>query len=812
MTQLNRPADLRVEQLEDRHVPAGSVIPAGEFNWTQYSPTGELAQLVWEGQTLVYRTRAASQWNETAVATAGTFTQSQYDSRDQVQKASQSAQLVFTADGTPHVLYLESVWNGQATGYQTVVRHYARTGGGWQLVESVSAPWLSTWGPSNLIAEAGPNNSIHMLFAETYAAATGVGNPGTGILWYATNKNGSWAFDRVADTADLKQEIWFTGGRWAPRYLSLAVDSRDNAHVTYTPQFYIAGAFSQVYSELRYATNAGGSWRSEVVLAPTDGTGDAGLGASVAISPSGQVAIASYYVERYPTGSPEWSKLVYSTRNSNGTWSHQDVVTTPDGYVAGDGARFTGFAPQLYFDSAGRANVVFSDEASEHLPVTYANEVSGQIRLATLSGGRWQVQTVYRQTNPLVNQLFYPVAAERNGQTVFAGLNAVSSLDGNKNPTGMNFGLVEVGTPAGPASPPTNGSAAPSGGTSDPTPPRVPANGPGTSGAPAGSTGPSTPAAVAVATDNTPGAATTVAVFRSDGSPDFTITPFGDNYTNGARVARGDINGDGVPDIIVGSGGGIQARIRIWDGATRQMIFDTTPFDNFYGAVEVATGDFDRDGRADLVLAPGEGGGPRIQVWAGGSLTKMMPDFFGLPYPDFRGGIRVAAGDIDRDGVADLVVAPGGGGGPRLTVYNGATLPGGQPKTLVNDFFVFDESFRAGVFLAVGDVNGDGYADVVAGAGAGGAPRVRVLSGAALAAGRADVDLADFFAADPNQRAGARVSVTRLDSDARADLSVGTAWAGVSEFYGADIQLDPDPTAARVFSAFGNFGDAVFVG
>ncbi len=803
----HRPADLRVELLEDRLTPAGSIVPAGEFNWTQYSPTGELAQLVWEGQTLVYRTRAANQWFDTPVATAGTFTQGSYDTRDQVQKATQSAQLVFTADGTPHVLYLDPVWNGAAQGYQTVVRHFARTASGWQHVESIAAPWLSTWGPSNLIAEAGANNSLHLLFAETYNPATGVGNPGSGILWYATNKGGSWAFDRVSDTADLKQEIWFTGGRWAPRYLSLAVDSRNAAHVTYTPQFYIAGAFSTVYSELRYASNSSGSWKSEVVQAPTDGTGDAGLGASVAVSPSGQVAIAHYYVERYPTGSPEWSKLVYSTRNANGTWTHQNVATTPDGYVAGDGAKFTGFAPSLYFDSAGRANIVFSDEAGEHLPVSYANEVAGQIRLATLSGGRWQLQTVYRQSNPLAQQLLFPVAAERNGQTVFAGLRADVTLDGNKNPVRADYTLVELNTPAGAAGPPAT--AAPAPGPSSPGGgPLVPANGPGT---PANAA-PSTPAAFAAATGATPGAATTVIVYRSDATVDFTITPFGADYAGGARVARGDVTGDGVPDVVVGSGGGIQARVRIWDGATRQLIFETTPFENFTGSVEVATADFDRDGKADVVVAPGEGGGPRLQVWAGGSLQKMVPDFFGLPYPEFRGGVRVAAGDINRDGVADLVVAPGSGGGPRLTIYDGATMAGGKPRQIVNDFFVFDESVRTGVYLAVGDVDGDGYADVVAGAGAGGAPRVRVVSGAALAAGRSDVPLADFFAGDPNQRAGARVSTAKLDGDDRADILAGTAFSDVNLIYGESVRLDPDPTPGGVVRVFNGFADAVFVG
>src|SRR5438128_7428028 len=90
---------LQVEQLEDRLNPAGSIIPAGEFNWTQYSPTGELGQLLWNGGNLVYQSRIAGTWSATTIAATGTFTAAQYSSSDAVEKASQTAQLVFTSDG-----------------------------------------------------------------------------------------------------------------------------------------------------------------------------------------------------------------------------------------------------------------------------------------------------------------------------------------------------------------------------------------------------------------------------------------------------------------------------------------------------------------------------------------------------------------------------------------------------------------------------------------------------------------------------------------------------------------------------------------
>lgn len=807
MTRDRRGPGLRVEMLEDRLQPAGSVIPAGEFDWTQYGPTGELGQLVWQGQDLVYRSRAAGGWQANTVATAPGFTRGQYDNRDQVARATQSAQLVFTTDGTPHALFLDSVWSGTANGYQTVIHHHARTGGAWREVESIAAPWLSTWGPAHLVAEAGPGNSLHLLFAETYRAATGPGQPGTGILWYASNTSGSWRFDRVADTADPKTDVWFTGGRWAPRFLSLAVDARGAAHLTYTPQFYVAGAFSTVYSELRYASNAAGGWRTERVMAPADGTADAGLGASVAVSPGGTVAVASYYVDRYTTGSPRASKLMYHTRTGNGTWTHADVVTRPDGYAAGDGARFTGFAPQLAFDAANKPTIVFSDEAGEHLAESHANEFAGQIRVATLSGGRWTAKTVFRQTDPIRNQLFYPVAASYKGQLTFAGLRATSTVDANKNPTRTDFALVDIGTPAGPAKAATTGSARASA-QPDAGPVRVVVNAPDiATGRPADAPTTADPAAIAATTDARPGVTTTVTVFRSNGAVDFTLTPFGDGYSGGARVARGDVTGDGVPDVVVGSGGGMPARVRVWDGETRSLILDVAPFEGFTGSAEVAAGDIDGDGLADVVIGPGAGGGPRIQTWtaADGPFRKLADDFFGLPYPEFRGGLRLAVGDVNRDGAGDLIVAPGEGGGPRVTVYDGRSVAAGGPRLLVNDFFVFEAGVRTGLSLAAGDLDGDGYADIVAGSGAGGGPRVRVVSGRDLVTGKGVRSVKDFFAANPDERAGARVGISDVDGDGRADLLAATAGGRVTAYARGVAPV-------LSFPAFAGVGGAVHVG
>src|SRR5207244_3638653 len=117
--------------------------------------------------------------------------------------------------------------------------------------------------------------------------------------------------------------------------------------------------------------------------------------------------------------------------------------------------------------------------------------------------------------------------------------------------------------------------------------------------------------------------------------------------------------------------------------------------------------------------------------------------------PDFRGGARVAVGDVNGDGVGDLVVSAGFGGGPRISVIDGRSLTG-HPQTLFGDFFIFEQALRNGAYVAAGDLDGDGFADVIGGGGPGGGPRVFALSGKDLLAGLpADAAVvANFFGGD----------------------------------------------------------------
>ena len=289
------------------------------------------------------------------------------------------------------------------------------------------------------------------------------------------------------------------------------------------------------------------------------------------------------------------------------------------------------------------------------------------------------------------------------------------------------------------------------------------------------------------------------------------------------RTASADVNGDGIADSIVGPGPGQQSSIRILDGVTGLAITPTwNAFeDAFTGGVFVAARDLNGDGKAEVVVTPDVSGGPVTVIYDGAKLASGLNGeaaqifrYFGIDDPAFRGGARPALGDVNGDGVADLLIAAGFGGGPRVTFWDGASVLSKAPVQLAN-FFAFETALRNGAYIAAGDVNADGVDDVSFGGGPGGAPRVRIYSGSGLTAAPAfsDLDLvpasaqiANFFAGSNTLRGGVRITMKDVDADGRADLITGSGdneAATTRLFNGADLLTIPAPVADQELVLFG---------
>ncbi len=302
--------------------------------------------------------------------------------------------------------------------------------------------------------------------------------------------------------------------------------------------------------------------------------------------------------------------------------------------------------------------------------------------------------------------------------------------------------------------------------------------------------------------------------YASDGALLFGLNAF-PGFTGGVRVSEADFNADGVPDLAVVTGPGIPTQLKLFDGKTLTLLLNIPIFDGFTGGAFVTAGDLTGDGVPDLILSPDVSGGPRIIVLRGGDFQSVA-SFFGIDDPNFRGGVRVAVGDLNRDGRSDLLVSAGFGGGPRVAGFDGTTVTSGIFTKLFADFFVFESALRNGTYLAVGDVDGDGFGDLIAGAGPGGGPRVFTLSGADLITGLAGNSKAitNFFGGNPDNRSGIRVSAKNLDNDLRADVVVGDGAGNgsrVSAYFGKDFVGGVAPVALG-FDAFPGFTGGVFVG
>ncbi len=295
-----------------------------------------------------------------------------------------------------------------------------------------------------------------------------------------------------------------------------------------------------------------------------------------------------------------------------------------------------------------------------------------------------------------------------------------------------------------------------------------------------------------------------VRVFNGDGPDEkFNFFAFAPNFMGGVRVAMGDVTGDGTPDIITAAGPGGGPHVRVFNGVTGAQVagFIGSFFAyslNFSGGVFVASADFNNDGFADVLTGADAGGGPHIKVFSGADGSELASF---LDPPKAGGGVRVATGDINGDGTPDIISGSGSGVRPAtVRVFNGLTpTPIAGP---LGTFFPYG-SFDGGVYIAAGDVNGDGRDDVITGAGAGGGPHVKAFSGLTGA------EIASFFAYGATFTGGVRVGVGDVNQDSLFDIITGAGPGGgphVKAFSGAGApkslaskpSIHPSPAACSL--------------
>lgn len=243
-------------------------------------------------------------------------------------------------------------------------------------------------------------------------------------------------------------------------------------------------------------------------------------------------------------------------------------------------------------------------------------------------------------------------------------------------------------------------------------------------------------------------------------------------YTGGSDIAAGDVDGDGVDEIVAGPGGGRAPTVRWFDGRAGSVahIGAQDAYPGVPVAVNVATGDVDGDGNDEVITGPGRGGGPHVRVFdvVGTSLVEVAA--FMAYASGFKGGVDVAAGDVDNDGRDEIVTAVASDGSPHVRVLDVV----GSSVTEQAGFYAYASSFSGGVAVAIGDVDGDGFAELITGAGPGGAPHVRVLD----VAGGTVSERTSFLAYAGSFGGGVNVAAGNADGDPHAEILTGPGGGG----------------------------------
>jgi len=133
---------------------------------------------------------------------------------------------------------------------------------------------------------------------------------------------------------------------------------------------------------------------------------------------------------------------------------------------------------------------------------------------------------------------------------------------------------------------------------------------------------------------------------------------------------------------------GVSSTVNLIDQDTGKEINSVTPFPGFSGELRIAMVDMNHDGKMETIIAAGPGGGPAIMVMDS-KTGAVLKTFFAFD-PAFRGGVFVTIADVNMDGIMDIIVAAGSGGGPHIKFFDGLTQMYYDPflpikKTLVGE-------------------------------------------------------------------------------------------------------------------------------
>jgi subtilisin family serine protease len=267
------------------------------------------------------------------------------------------------------------------------------------------------------------------------------------------------------------------------------------------------------------------------------------------------------------------------------------------------------------------------------------------------------------------------------------------------------------------------------------------------------------------------------------------------NLKNSFSLAAGDINGDGVEEIIAAAGSKSEPQVRIFN-QNGKLLKQFLAFDKkFRGGVNLAVADLDGDGLAEIIAVQAANGNGQVRIFD--TNGKLKRQFLTLG-SKWRGGLNLAAGDIDGNGGIEIVIGLAAGSEPQVRIFNAVGKP-------LSTFLAYEKKFRGGVKVAIANLDGrkdHNKAEIIVAPGRGREPLVKVFS----STGKMKKQ---FLAFGRNWQGGINLAAGDLNNDGIAEIAVGAqpgAAPHVRTFDGAGILLESFYSWEEGFNGGANIG------
>jgi peptidase M23-like protein len=236
------------------------------------------------------------------------------------------------------------------------------------------------------------------------------------------------------------------------------------------------------------------------------------------------------------------------------------------------------------------------------------------------------------------------------------------------------------------------------------------------------------------------------------------ILPYGPLINSTVSMSVGKFEPNGSNQLVAGAGPGVSPHVRMLrsDGSEIGGFYAYDP--SFHGGVNVASGDVDGDGIDEIITGPASGA-PHVRILETNGAE--LGGFYAYS-PSFSGGVNVGTVDVDNNGTDEIIVGAGPGGSPHVRILK-------SDGTEVAGFYAYDPSFHGGVDVAGGDVTGTTAREVVTAPGPGGSSHIRMFTTAGASIGNG-------IAGYENFTGGTRVGVGNVRTSSAKDEILVSPW------------------------------------